>query len=194
MKCFRNAILVIACVSIGYAALGQQQSFRASTPEIDNAFVQKQFGPSCSLIGMAPVIADMDGDGVDDAVIPARCTNPMIDQAQFTFRVIDPYYSFFGYGNPKVTLMYSTQEPERRGFVLLMIHGSGPEAWRSTTPKAKFVIVNLPFKDISVKRLAVRKKTVMGVYIEETGGDQLVSVVYFDGKKYKYQPMGSTLE
>lgn len=197
MHAFRNFLLIISCLCIGFAAIAQENAPPSSpaTAGLDNAFVQKQFGPSCSLMGLTPLVADMDGDGVNDVVIPAHCTNPMIDQSQYGFRVVDPYFTFFGYGNPKVTTMYSTQDPDRRGFVLLIIHGEGALAWQSPTPKAKFLIVNLPFKDISVKRLAVRKKRiVMGIYVEETGGDQSVSVVFFDGRKYKYQPMGSSLE
>ena len=56
--------------------------------------------------------------------------------------------------------------------MLLVIHGAGPEAWRAATPKAKFVIINLPFKQIAVKKLSVKKKTVMAIYAEETGGDR----------------------
>ena len=178
------------CLSLVAAA----QGVSGQTPAVDNDFVQKQFGSTCSLIGMPPVAADLDGDSVEDIVIPARCTNPMMDQAENNFQVVDPYFSFFGYGNPRITTAFSAEVPERRGMVLLIIHGAGPQAWRSSTPKAKFLIVNLPFKDISVKKFALRKRQVMGIYVEETGCDQEVSVVFWDGKKYRYQPMGSSLE
>jgi hypothetical protein len=184
-------LLFFGCFCLTLAAAAQVMS--GQTP-VDNDFVQKQFGSTCSLMGMPPVAADMDGDGVEDIVIPARCTNPMMDQAENNFQVVDPYFSFFGYGNPKVTTAFSTEVPERRGFVLLIIHGAGAQAWRSPTPKAKFLIVNLPFKSITVKKFALRKRQVMGIYVEETGGDDTVSVVFWDGKKYRYQPMGSSLE
>jgi hypothetical protein len=164
-------------------------------PTVDNAFIQKQFGSTCSLIGINPLIADLDGDGVEDIVIPARCTNPMMDQMEDSFVVVDPYNSFFGYGNPKITTQFSSDDPERRGYSLLVIHGLGLDAWHSTTPKAKFLIVNLPFKNVVVKKMAIKKKkTVMGIFAEETGGDQATSVVYWDGKRYKYTPLGSSME
>ena len=75
--------------------------------------------------------------------------------------------------------------------MLLVIHGSGAEAWRAATPKAKFVIINLPFKQITVKKLKVKKKTVMAIYAEETGPDRMTSALFWDGKKYRYQPIGS---
>jgi hypothetical protein len=164
-------------------------------PAVDNDFVQKQFGSTCTLIGLLPLIADLDGDGVEDIVIPARCTNPMMDQAENSFVVVDPYNSFFGYGNPKVTTQFASEDPDRRGYTLLVIHGAGPDAWHSAVPKAKFIIVNLPFKQVVVKKMAIKKKKpIMGIFTEETGGDQATSVLFWDGKKYRYQPLGASME
>jgi hypothetical protein len=78
--------------------------------------------------------------------------------------------------------------------VLLIIHGAGAEAWHSATPKAKFVIINLPFKQIAVRKLMVKKKPVMAIYAEETSADQMTSAIFWDGKKYRYQPLGAGLE
>jgi hypothetical protein len=78
---------------------------------------------------------------------------------------------------------------------LLIVHGVGPEAWRSDKTKPKFLLINLPFKTLTVKKLALKKKIVLGVYMEEKGeGEDMSSVVYWDGKKYRYQQLGSTLE
>jgi hypothetical protein len=118
----------------------------------------------------------------------------MLDQAEHAYKVVDPYNSFFGYGNPKVTSAFASEDPARRGLALLVIHGAGPEAWRSATPKAKFLIINLPFQQIMVKKLAVRKKMVTAIYAEESGGEKAISAMFWDGKKYKYQPLGSTME
>ncbi len=167
----------------------------AAKPMVDNDFVQKQFGSTCSLIGLQPLVADLDGDGIEDIVIPAKCTNPMMDQAENSFVVVDPYNSFYGYGNPKVTTQFASEDPERRGYSLLVIHGAGPEAWHAAVPKAKFLIVNLPYKQVVVKKMTVKKnKPVMGIFIEETGGDQATSVLFWDGKKYRYQPLGASME
>jgi hypothetical protein len=162
---------------------------------VDNAFVQKQFGTTCKLMAEpAPYVGDLDGDGIQDVVMAATCKDPMMDQAEHDFKVIDPYNSFFGYGDPKVTTAFASEDPALRGLTLLVIHGSGAEAWRSDTPKAKFVMVNLPFKQVMIKKLSVKKKTVTAIYAEELGGDHLTSATFWDGKKYRYQPMGSTLD
>ncbi len=181
-----SAILCVCCV----AAAAQ-----ASSPKIDNDFVQKQFGSSCTMIdGMSALTADMDGDGVEDLVIPARCTNPMIDQAEHNFSVQDPYYTFFGYGDPKITTTFVTDDPKGKGMVVLVIHGSGAEAWHSDQPKAKFVLINLAYKQVDVRKMKVKKKLVTAIYTKESSGDQMVAAIFWDGKKYKYQPMGSSLE
>jgi hypothetical protein len=190
----RFALLLAACLWLTGSVIAAQAASPQNGAPVDNDFVQKQFGSNCSLIGLAPIIADLDGDGVADIVIPARCTNPMMDQSENNYVVVDPYNSFFGYGNPAITTQFASEDPKRRGYSLLVIHGLGSDAWRSATPKAKFLIVNLPFNKIYVKKLVVKKKDHMAIYVEETGGDAMSSVLAWDGKKYRYQPMGSNLE
>src|ERR1700681_4023209 len=136
--------------------------------KVDNEFVQQQFGREFTLLPeLAPVFGDLDGDGVEDVVIAARCKNAMLDQAEHNYTVLDPYYDFFGFGDPRVTTTFSEPDPARRGLVVLIIHGDGAKTWRSETPKAKFVIVNLPFKTISVRKMRLKKKSIEAVYVEE---------------------------
>jgi hypothetical protein len=183
--------LIFVCFTLSFIALAQQTKTPATAP-VDDDFIQKQFGSTCKLMAGPPQLkADLDGDGVEDLVVAARCTNPMADQAEDNFMVIDPYNTFFGYGNTKITSQFASEDPALRGLVLLVIHGTGEEAWRAATPKAKFVIMNLPFKQIAVKKLKVRKKAVMAIYAEETGADRMTSATFWDGKKYRYQPIGS---
>lgn len=193
-----RCVLLFALVMVLTSVAFSQQSMpstTATTVPVDNDFVQKSFGTTCSLTAGPPVLnADMDGDGVEDAVIVARCTNPMMDQAEKAYKVVDPFNSFFGYGDPKVTTQFASEDPDRRGLVLLIIHGTGTDAWRSATPKAKFMIINLPFKEITVKKLMMHKKPIMAIYADEAGGTGTISTVFWDGKKYKYQPLGSSLE
>jgi hypothetical protein len=184
-------LLALVLTSIALA----QQAAPGTAPNVDDDFIQKQFGSTCKLMPGPPQLkADLDGDGIEDLVVAGRCTNPLADQAEDNFTVIDPYNQFYGYGNTKITTQFASEDPAVRGIVLLVIHGAGPEAWRAATPKAKFVIINLPFKQIAVKKLSVKKKTVMAIYAEETGGDRMTSATFWDGKKYRYQPIGSSME
>ena len=180
---------------VGVAPVLAQSSAKTSATAVSNDFIQKQFGATCSLMAGPPTFtADLDGDGTEDAVIVAKCTNPLIDETENNFKVLDPYNSFFGYGDTKATSQFASEDPLARSRVLLIIHGASPEAWRSATPKAKFVIINLPFKQIAVRKLIVKKKPVMAIYAEETSADQMTSAIFWDGKKYRYQPLGAGLE
>jgi len=172
-----------------------QAPAKMSATAVSNDFIQKQFGATCSLMAGPPTYtADLDGDGTEDAVIVAKCTNPLMDATENNFSVVDPYNSFFGYGDTKATSQFASEDPIARGRVLLIIHGAGAEAWHSATPKAKFVIINLPFRQIAVRKLMVKKKLVMAIYAEETSADQMTSAIFWDGKKYRYQPLGAGLE
>jgi hypothetical protein len=159
-------------------------------------FVIQQFGSTCTPLPATRVqTGDLDGDGIEDAVIAARCLNPLPDQADHNFTVIDPYNEFYGYGNVKVTSGFVTDTREQRGLCVLIIHGAEAGAWRAVAPRAKFIVINLPFETVAVKRLALKKKTVSAVFAEDPGeGTGIISAVFWDGKKYRYMPMGSSLE
>lgn len=169
---------------------------KTPSPAVTDELVHKQFGENCSVLGGPPQFtADLDGDDVDDLVVAARCKNPMADRDEYSFQIMDPYDSFLGFGDVKVTSTFASDSPERRGVCLLIVHGDGPEAWRAEKPKGKFMLINLPFKTLVVKKLNLKKRTTMAIYMEEIGeGENNSSVVFWDGKKYRYQPLGSSLE
>ncbi len=192
----KYALFLIAIFFCFTAPLAAQQSPAASSATPDNDFVHKQFSDSCTLTPQfPPMTGDMNGDGVADIVIVARCKNPLIDQGENNYKVIDPLDQFYGYGNPKITTGFAPDDPKLRGIALLIIHGSGADAWRSPTPQAKFVIINLAVKTIRVKKMKVtKKKTTTAIYIEEAGEDKMTSAIFWDGHKYRYEPLGSSME
>jgi hypothetical protein len=171
---------------------------QASSPVIGNDFVHQQFGDSCNLESKwKTMTGDLNSDGVEDVVMVARCKNPLIDQDEKSFQVIDPMNTFFGYGNPKITSGsgFGQDDPKLKGICVLVIHGSGAEGWHSATPQAKFLIINIAVKTIAVKKMKVtRKKIAPAIYVEEATGDQMTSAIYWDGKKYRYTPIGSSME
>jgi hypothetical protein len=189
----RKASLLLAfSVALFIPAFGQGQP---AARKIDSDFVKQQFGDQFTLVPeIGAGVGDLDGDGVEDVIIAARCKNPLIDQSEHNYRVVDPYYEYFGYGDPKLTTTFSAGDPAHRGLVVLIIYGVGKDGWRSATPKAKFVIVNLPYKALSIRKFNLKKKTVEAIYIEEAGEMGDSSAVFFDGKKFKYVPMGGDMQ
>jgi len=166
------------------------------SPAVTDEFIQKQFGENCSLLaGPEQFVGDLDGDGIEDLIVAAKCKNPMADKDEYGFMIADPYDTFLGFGDVRVTSTFASDAPERRGISLLIIHGAEKDAWHSDKPKAKFLMINLPFKTLTVKRLALKKRTMLGIYMEETGeGESTSSVLFWDGKKYRYTQLGSTME
>ncbi len=184
-------IVLLLCLSLAASAQLPQ-----TAAGVDEAFVQKQFGPEFTLLpDFVPLRGDLDGDGIEDIVIPARGKSALIGEGEYHYKTIDPYSSFFGLGDPKITSGFGAEDPKYRGYVLLVIHGAGEEAWRSAAPKAKFVLINVPYKRVALRRVQVkRKKVVTAIYAEESGADEMNSATYFDGRKYKYEPLGADLQ
>jgi hypothetical protein len=199
-----RAVLVLLAIVAASATLSATKKLpppppapaKSPVPAVTNEYIHKEFGENCSLLGGPPqFVGDLDGDGIDDLVVAGRCKNPMVDQGDYGFTVIDPYDRFLGFGDVKVTSSFASDAPERKGVCLLVVHGVGPDAWRSNKPKPKFVMINLPFKSLAVKKLALKKRTILGVYMEEQGeGEQTSSVVFWDGKRYRYQIVGSNFD
>jgi len=133
--------------------------------------------------------ADLDGDGVEDAIIVTRCKKPLSKAVDFNYTVVDPYFTANGFGDPKITAAMNNDDPNQN-FTVLIIHGAGAQAWRSPTPKSKFVVVNLPFDSLSITRIAAKKKgpmtSALALDVVESSG----SVIFWDGKKYKWRDLG----
>jgi hypothetical protein len=190
-----SVAVLLPVLAVGQTASQPTPNQPTTNHKIDNEFVQAQFGNQFTLLPeVGAMFGDLDGDGVEDAVIAARCKNPLLDEAEHNYTVLDPYYTFYGYGDPKLTTTFREGDPTRQGLVVLIIHGTGPEGWRSAKPKSKFVIVNLPYRAVSVRKMQLKKKTIQAVYIEE--GNELgeSSALFFDGKKYRYVPMGASMQ
>src|SRR5579863_513499 len=208
MSSYRDAslrvLLVLLAIVAASATLSAEKKqpppppahAKAPSPAVTDEYVHREFGDNCSLLAGPPqFVGDLDGDGVDDLVIAARCKNPMADQAEYGFHVADPYNSFLGFGDVKLTSTFASDAPERKGVSLLIVHGVGSDGWRSAKEKPKFILINLPFKTLTVKKLALKKKTVLGIYMEEKGeGEATSSVIFWDGKRYRYQILGSDME
>jgi hypothetical protein len=175
----------------------------ASVPSDLQDVIKKQFGPAFTIaktpgkIMMTHIkqeddtpwtpflVGDLDGDGIEDAVIVGRAKDAMGGAPMFDYKVLDPMNQYFGWGDPKVTSTFSAEDPVHNTLVMV-IHGAGKEGWRAEKPKAKFVFINLRFDRITISGAKLKKKAVSAVRVEESDG--VASLVFWDGKKYKYLP------
>jgi hypothetical protein len=172
--------LLVAVVAVSALAAAAAQP--APAPTLDaQQICAREFGEQFKLDPkFAPLTVDLDGDGQEDLVLVATSKNPLSGEFDFHYRAIDPYDAYFGWGNPKDTVQFSATNAGVTRYVLV-VHN-----WRA--PKAKFVIINLPFDSLSIGRVAPKKKkgAVNSIHAVEVGG--LGSDVYWDGKKYKWDP------
>lgn len=153
----------------------------AITPQ-EREFVSTQFGSDFVLLDKFPMLtADLDGDGTEDAVFVAtRKGNPLVDQETFHYKVIDPYDEYFGWGDPRVTSTFHKDDPDEARYVLI-VHD-----WQAATPKAKLVVLNLPFEKLAIHRIPGKKNKVFtAITAEDLSGE--TSAIYWDVKKKKYK-------
>jgi hypothetical protein len=194
----RNPLLtsaaILLAIVIPSVAFGQDAATESpSTASI----VAKEFGSGFKVVAEQPVLTgDFDGDGTEDAVIVTTGKNPLPDSAGHDYKVIDPYNSYFGFGDPKVTTGFVNLTSNDPRF-LLVIHNwksaipisPAPKPGSAAVPKLKFVIINLPFEKLSIGSYKVKKKVVDAITAEESGG--VAAAVYFDGKNYKWKAYGA---
>ncbi len=168
---------ILLLLLLATAAGAQQTPAPALDPQ---QICAHEFGEQFKLDAkFAPLTVDLDGDGQEDLVLVATSKNPLSGELEYHYRAIDPYDAYFGFGDPKVTVQFSATNALTTRYVLV-VHN-----WRA--PKAKFVIVNLPFDSLSAARVTIKKKkTLNSIHAVEVGG--LASDVYWDGKKYKWEP------
>lgn len=192
MKSLSTALLLAVCL-----AAAQQNPPASATLESLAPVVKRQFGSTFSVSNsiQPPLItADFNGDGIEDAVIVADSKEPLPDSYQFKYVVADPYNSYFGFGNPRITSTFGQSDPSQN-HDLLVIFGSGPDAWHAATPKAKYVLINVPFDTIHVGRMLLKKNKPPVFVIKAVESQVMDSAVWFDAKKkkWKWEP-GGTLE
>ena len=178
-------VLLLAVFCLPLSAVAQkpvsQNAKPASPPSPLQQLVAKQFGPDFTVDArFEPLNGDMDGDGTEDVAIIATSKHPMGGMGAFNYKVSDPYDTYFGVGDPKITTTMGNFG-DGSGHCILIMHD-----WKAATPKAKWVIVNVPFEKVSTGQVTWKKKTVAAVTAIEADG--MNSFVFYDGHKYRWEP------
>lgn len=196
-----GTVLFLAAVLSG----GQSNPANPATPATPTAgddaaqlaaLVKQQFGSTFTVpdkFATTVVVADFNGDGVEDVAIVANSKEPLPDSYAFKYEVADPYHAYFGFGNPRLTSTFSADPGHTHH--LLVIFGSGKEGWHAATPKAKFVLINVPFDSVEVGRMLVSKKKPPIFVIKALEAQVMDSAVFWDAKKkkWKWEP-GDTVQ
>jgi hypothetical protein len=201
MNLVGKLLLLSACVAAAQSPQSSQSAVpaaSAATAESTQlaAIVKQQFGDTFTIPAkFSPpfISADFDGDGVEDVAIVADSKDPLPDSFAFKYEVADPYHAYFGFGNPKVTSTFSADPGHTHHF--LVIFGSGKESWHAATPKAKFVLINVPFDTFEVGRMLINKKKPPIFVIKALESQVMDSSVWWEAKKkrWRWEP-GNTLE
>jgi hypothetical protein len=201
MKFLGKFLLLAACVAAAQSPQTTQPAAPAATATTADltqlaAIVKQQFGETFTIPAKFPtpvITADFDADGVEDVAIVADSKDPLPDSFAFKYEVSDPYHAYFGFGNPKITSTFGTDSGHTHH--VLVIFGSGKEAWHAATPKAKFVLINVPFDTFEVGRMLISKKKPPIFVIKALESQIMDSAVWWEAKKkrWRWEP-GDTLQ
>jgi hypothetical protein len=194
MKSMGMVLFLAACFAAGQSSQAPQAAPPAvptATPaSLDaaqlEALIKQQFGPTFTLAEkFSPLVADFDGDGVEDVAIVANSKDPLPDSFSFKYEVADPYNAYFGMSNPRFTSGFRSDPDHSHN--LLIIFGNGKECWRAATPKAKFVLINVPFDSVEIGRMLVSKKKPPIFIIKALEARIMDSAIWWDAKKKKWR-------
>jgi hypothetical protein len=197
MKFLGKFLLMAACVAAAQSPHTSKPTVPASSADQTQlaAIVKQQFGDTFTVAAkFSPslITADFDSDGVEDVAIVADSKDPLPDSYAFKYDVSDPYHAYFGFGNPKLSSTFNA-DPDHTHH-LLIIFGSGKDAWHAATPKSKFVLVNIPFDNVEVGRMLISKKKPPIFVIKAIESQIMDSALWWEAKKkrWRWEP-GNTL-
>jgi hypothetical protein len=183
-------LLLAACLLLPSSPLLAQSAPPPAAPPLSDpaAYVARQFGPSFQLDPkVPPMFGDLDGDGNEDVVLVGTSSTPLLSQAQFSFKVEDPYDAYYGTGDARITSQFTLHfDGSSRCFLIVF-------GWRLPLPSkprqlSKFVLINTPFESASIVNLRLKKKNIQA--IEAVDRTTLHALLLWDGKRWRWSAQG----
>jgi hypothetical protein len=182
-------VAVLAAILCSISLQSQQPVSESGNSLNLQAIVDAQFGAGFTIDAKFKALeADFDFDGAQDLAVVATGKNPLANSLQKNFKVVDPYDAYFGFGDARITAKFS-DFGDGNAHCVLIIHD-----WHAEAPKGKFVLVNVPFEKLELSATPATKKpkkgrpaTIVGLSAQEGGG--LNAFVFWDGKKYRWEPV-----
>jgi hypothetical protein len=138
------------------------------------------------------LLGDLDGDGREDAVFVATGGSPLVGAGAFGYNVIDPYDGYWSFADPALNAHVPQVDPGPH-YLLLIAHD-----WQGEKARAKYVVMNLPFKQISLTPTTMgsggmfknrEKKVVAAIATVEQDGQ--TGAMFWNGKTYKFVQLGN---
>jgi hypothetical protein len=155
-------------------------------------YIERNFGPGYLLAPKMPVLlGDMDGDGLEDAVFIVSGGNPLIGAGAYEYTVLDPYDGYWSFGDPTLNA-HIRQTDAGPHYYVLIAHD-----WRGEKPKAKYVFINLPFKQISLTptmlggRFTRKRDKKLIAALATVENDGQTGAVFWNGRTYKFVQLGN---
>ncbi len=179
-----------ACVLLSLPIQAQPASSPVASQLADPAaYVERQFGTTFQLDPtIPPMFGDLDGDGNEDLVLVGTSSAPLMSQQQFRFKVEDPYDSYYGTGDPKITTQFALHFDGSSRCLLVVLGWRLPPDTKSKARIAKYVLINTPFESVSIVNLRLKKKNIQAV--ETLDRTSLHALVFWDGRRWRWSAQG----
>lgn len=173
-----------ACLLLAAPLLAQPAASPLADPA---AYLASQFGPSFKLDPkIPPMFGDLDGDGKQDLVLVATSPTPLLSKELFSFKVADPYDSYYGTGNPSITSQFTLHFDGSSRCLLIVFNWREPQS--NSKRISKFVLINTPFETASLAKLRLKKKNIEA--IEAVDRTTLHALVFWDGHRWHWSAQG----
>lgn len=182
--------ILLPVLLLAAPARAQQPAHKGGMIQDPAAFAAAEFGAGCKLDrAFAPLYGDLDGDGLEDVVLVAKCTSVLAGEKGFGYKVVDPYDAYYGNGDPTITTQFTLHfDGSARNLLIVFDWRHETPAKKPLKPPTKFIIINLPFEKLNV--IDFRSKKMQYQTIETIDRTTLHALVIYTNRKWVWAAQG----